>query len=287
MNRTYSLLLILFFSISADLFEDRDSFEQIECEVILRVMPFRQQERLAEDPHTRSSTLVNYSHPYIPLTKGSSNNWAGYAAGLNLAHPIKNSVSAVHGSWNVPNLSPSSHDTYSSMWVGIDGYGSPSVEQIGTAHEWHNGKPRHYAWFEMYPQASFELKGFPVNPGDIISASVIYQGSNVFVLTITNATRKVTTVVPTSYTTSASAQRICAEWVAEAPYMNQILPLSHFGTVAFTQCRAIINNVVGAINNRAWHSDAITMRNAVMQTKASTSGLSADGQSFSVTWQHE
>ena len=44
--------------------------------------------------------------------------------------------------------------TYSSVWVGIDGYSSNTVEQIGTEQDVSaNGKTSYYAWYEMYPQA--------------------------------------------------------------------------------------------------------------------------------------
>jgi len=36
------------------------------------------------------------------------------------------------GSWVVPAGTCSSGDQYASMWVGIDGYGTDTVEQTGT-----------------------------------------------------------------------------------------------------------------------------------------------------------
>ncbi len=171
--------------------------------------------------------------------------------------------------------------------AGIDGYNNATVEQIGTAHEWKNGKVVHYAWFEMYPNAAFELSGFPLIPGDIISASIEYRGNNIFLMTISNVSRKAYTTVPTSYTTSTSAQRACAEWIAEAPFMKTTLPLAHFSVVPFTKCTATIGGVTGAINNPNWKSDNIAMKSAVMVPKATASALQANGQSFNVTWLHE
>ncbi len=130
-------------------------------------------------------------------------------AAKNLTAPATNSVTAVYGTWVVPSVSAPSNpktETYSSLWIGIDGYNNATVEQIGTAHEWKNGKVVHYAWFEMYPNAAFELSGFPLIPGDIISASIEYRGNNIFLMTISNVSRKAYTTVPTSYTTSTSAQ---------------------------------------------------------------------------------
>ncbi|MBY0110019.1 MAG: hypothetical protein K2X90_02835 [Candidatus Babeliaceae bacterium] len=263
-----------------------EDFVELECKVKLRVRPFEQ-----EEPTIRSGDLVPYTHPLIPLKKGVSNNWCGYVAAKNLASAVSNSVTAVSGSWIVPNvLAPSLayfSDTYSSLWIGIDGYNNGTVEQIGTAHEWHNGKPYHYAWFEMYPNAAFEIQGFPVVPGDTISARIEYKGNNIFLMTIANTTRKVYTTIPTAYTTSVSAIRACAEWVAEAPYMKSVLPLAHFSAVSFTKCTVTIGGTTGGINNPNWKSDNIAMKNAIMLPKAVASPLQDNGQGFNVTWLHE
>src|SRR5690348_12236358 len=57
-----------------------------------------------------------------------STNWSGYAVtGPN------GSVSSVQGSWIVPSVTCAKHSaTYSSYWVGIDGFSSGTVEQTGT-----------------------------------------------------------------------------------------------------------------------------------------------------------
>ena len=62
------------------------------------------------------------------------------------------SVSYVAGSWVVPTVSTKTNG-YSSVWVGIDGYSSSTVEQIGTEEDVVNGKATYYAWYEMYPSA--------------------------------------------------------------------------------------------------------------------------------------
>lgn len=221
-------------------------------------------------------------------TESTSSNWSGYVAGTNLANAsaAKNSVSYVAGSWVVPTLSATSNGAYSAVWVGIDGYSDGTVEQIGTSHNWINGKQQNYAWFEMYPQGSYEITGFPVDSGDLITARVRYMGNNVFRLTIINQTKNVSTVIPTNYTTSKSALRGCAEWVVEAPYSGEILPLADFNTVTFSNCSAIINGVTGMINNGSWMSDEIAMVGSD-GVEAQPSGLMDSGSSFLVTWKSE
>lgn len=253
-----------------------DEMTYLECEIV-PIWRASKQDHL--DHHI--------SHPLIPAARGSSTNWAGYVAATNLQQPAQNSVSAVSGSWVVPTISHSTQHTYCAIWVGIDGYSSPSVEQIGTEHDWDNGQQTNYAWFEMYPEASYQIVGFPVNPGDLIHASVTFKGNGVFLLTITNSTRKVYTNVPTSYTTSHTAQRSCAEWIVEAPYLNQILPLAHFNPITFSNCLTTIKGVHAAINSHSFAHDFLTMVTNTNQPKATTSALSANGQQFNVIWKHE
>lgn len=288
----FSLVLLVVTHIYADTHINLEGYKHISCEVKPRI--------------TRDSNDKHSTHPHIPgspsrtaIRESNSTNWAGYAAFANSNHPathstthatthsIAHTVTYVAGTWIVPQLSPSTGTTYCSMWVGIDGYNSPTVEQLGTEHDWVNGRQVNSAWFEMYPQYPFTITGFPANPGDSITASVTYQGNNVFVLTIMNNTQRVVFNVPTSYTRSSVAQRASAEWVAEAPFSNQVLPLSHFGTVNFSNCTATINGIHGAINNAHWLSDALTMVTNNNAVKASVSGLTNNGQNFSVTWRHE
>src|SRR5690349_8433651 len=104
-----------------------------------------------------------------------SYNWSGYAVtGTN------GSATDVKGSWVVPSVSCSSTG-YSSFWVGIDGFSSNTVEQIGTDSDCVSVRGRqtatYYAWFEFYPGPSYEIV-FPrgVHPGDTITAEVKYLG---------------------------------------------------------------------------------------------------------------
>jgi len=256
----------------------RDDYTHIECEII----PIPSSESTNSHPHIPAPRTKR-----VPAGQTSSNNWSGYAAATNLNSPATHSVSAVSGSWIVPTIKASSTHTYSSMWVGIDGYNSPTVEQIGTEHDYNNGAQHHYAWFEMYPSGSFLISGFPLRPGDVISASVVYTGGTNFVMTIINDTQKVTFTVPSQYTQSSVAQRTSAEWIMEAPFLNQILPLSNFGTAYFIGCAATINGVAAPIGNNSWQNIGIEMVTNTGAPKDLTSALLPDQGSFFVTWQHK
>ena len=221
--------------------------------------------------------------PHFRNADLTSQNWSGYVVATNLGSPKNNAVTEAQGSWTVPTVHAStSRYTYSSIWVGLDGYTDDTVEQTGTEQDWDNGKAAYYAWVEMYPAGAFKIANFPVAPGDAITANCYYI-SNEFVLTIINHTRNV------SYATIArlnGAARRSAEWVVEAPYSNSILPLANFGVVNFLNCAATMNGVTGPINSRTWQNEEVIMTTG-RTVKAQPSALSPAGTAFSVTWHHE
>ncbi len=240
----------------------------------------------ALQPIAASAVHHNYQAPRLRNKNGTSTNWSGYAVETSLAAPQNGAVTLVAGSWTVPAASASSStNTYSSTWVGIDGYSDNTVEQIGTEQDWAAGKAVYYAWFEMYPKSGYKIVNFPVVPGDTISAQVQLVGKGSFQLTIKNVTRNV------SFSTkqkSGSAKTQSGEWIAEAPSSGgRVLPLANFGVVNFYNCSAALKGVTGPIGSGAWQYDAINMATSTGVIKAQTSTLTSGGAAFSVTWLHE
>src|SRR5215467_12494301 len=113
--------------------------------------------------------------PRIRGKNGTSTNWSGYAVETSLASPQRGAVTDVKGQWTVPAVQCGSAQTYSSAWVGIDGYSSNSVEQTGTDSDCSNGSGVYYAWYEMYPHPSQRIS-MAINPGNVISAEVAFAG---------------------------------------------------------------------------------------------------------------
>jgi hypothetical protein len=210
-----------------------------------------------------------------------STNWSGYAT-------YNATFTDVKGSWIQPTATCStSGHRYAAFWVGLDGYNSNSVEQIGTDSDCLNkNRPSYYAWIEMYPAAPVNLSSskYPVAPKDSISAEVKASGSS-YTLVLTNTTRA------WSYTTtqsSTTAQNSSAEWVAEAPsscfITCTVLPLANFGTVNFTGSATTGNGQVGTIST--FTNDTIVMTTNNGTVKAQPSALASNGASFSDTWRH-
>lgn len=213
-----------------------------------------------------------------------STNWSGYAV-------TGSNVTFVQGSWIVPTVTGSRSTTaYSSFWVGIDGFNSNTVEQIGTDSDVQRGRSAYYAWYEFYPSAMVEISTIKVSPGDVMLASVTYVTGSTFAVSITDTTKG------QSFSTQGSvsnAARSSAEWIAEAPssYFG-VLPLANFGKVNLGYdstnvagtCSATIAGVTGYIGSFGSAVQEITMVSRRGATKASPSLLSTDGTSFSVTW---
>jgi Peptidase A4 family len=214
----------------------------------------------------------------------TSSNWSGYAVtGAN------GSVTNATGSWIVPSVNCGSTPTaYASFWVGIDGYSSNTVEQIGTDSDCQNGSPSYYAWFEFYPHPSFTVNSLAINPGDVLSAQVTYSGGR-FTVSLTNQTTK------QSFSTSTkmnSAKRSSAEWIIEAPSSGGVLPLADFNTVSYGAnytsvpgtCDATVGSTSGAIGKFGANVYEITMETSNGTPESQPSGLSKDGSSFTDTW---
>lgn len=232
-----------------------------------------------------SSTLL-MNQKILGEKSFSSPIWAGYTVSKIDTNglPQEKSVNFVTGSWIVPSVDCSSTPNgYVAIWVGIDGYGSSTIEQIGTNSQCDNGKQLIYAWWETYPDPSKKINYFPVKPGDNIKAQVEFIGNKKFNLTITNLNTGKTF---SKIKKVPDAQRTSGEWIIEAPQVqSQIQPLANFNSVTFTNAQAKIKGTMGKINNPSWRNYEIDMvGDSVL--KADTSPLTSSGDSFNVTWMH-
>jgi hypothetical protein len=234
-----------------------------------------------------------------------SANWAGYV--MTGAYT---SYTSATGTWKQPQITCAASDAgaSSAFWVGLGGYytSSQSLEQIGTSADCNarTGKPTYYAWYELVPQGSVTISGFPISPGDTITTSVniVGDGSSVL-LQVKNRTKHKTFTKTLPF---ASVDSSSAEWVAEAPsacsqYRCRQLSLPNFGTVQFTKVAALGNSVGGTLtSNSGWTSTAISLvptqgtgffpgpdrfsTAAPSPAGATPSAPTADGRGFSVSW---
>jgi peptidase A4-like protein len=225
-----------------------------------------------------TTAIIHVPLRHLSRASTQSTNWSGYAA-------YNTTFTDVKASWLQPTATcPKSTHQYASFWVGIDGYKSNSVEQLGTDSDCVGvNHPSYYAWWEMYPNPSNTIAGFAVHAGDSMTAEVLRSGTS-YTLRLTNNTTGQTFSTTQNYSGANSS----AEWVAEAPSQCIVivcrgLPLANFGTVTFTGASATSG---GAAPISGYTNDAITMVTQTGTPRAVPSGLFSGGSSFSDTWKH-
>jgi hypothetical protein len=273
----------------------------------------------------------------VPLKRfnGYSYNWGGYAlvVGGEVAtsasgnkywtstsvNPIlPYTVSYVYGEWTVPSIKPgvTGFIADTSVWVGIDGYDSNTVEQVGTSSTYDPSTSQisYYAWWEMYPKFSHPINAMNVNPGDSISAYVQFkpEGNSqaildrgIFKLSITDtSTGKSFTITQGPFKPDFYL-RSSAEWIVErAAFFDRKTKQAYFAELAefdtsitFTNCKATVTTYGAPTHyDRMWirapytggggYSDAYgtsSTKYTIATTSMRNGDLIAAGF-FSVTW---
>jgi hypothetical protein len=221
----------------------------------------------------------------------SSTNWAGYA----VTH--RKPFASVTGRWVQPTAACADlSSTYSAFWVGLGGFAAKAfaVEQTGTLANCSGGTPYYTAWYELYPKPPVTLR-IAVRPGDMFSATVSVSKQTVLIRLKNVTTGKL-------FTKKFRMKRPdtgSAEWVTEAPsgcdYLGNCstLPLTNFGTVAFSRASATIKGHKGRISDPVWSATTIELHGDLDDpdhpsqagANAIPGALGADGGSFAVTWE--
>lgn len=190
-------------------------------------------------------------------------------------------VTYVTGSWTVPSVSATENDTYSSVWVGVGGYGEKTLIQTGTAQQSVKGVIEYYAWYELLPNLAVRLPKFKISPGDTMTAAItlVDSDSNMWNLEI----RDLTTGDSFSDDFAYNSSRLSSEWVVEAPSLEgQTQTLANFGEVTFTSCSATIANTTGPVSN--FPSYRLIMYDSQDVQLVTVSGFDSKGSSFNVTY---
>jgi len=180
-------------------------------------------------------------------TELGSFNWSGFADVEGGA----NTVSSVTGQWVIPYVQcPSGNYRYQDAiianWVGIDGFTSGTVEQLGSATQCFEGVTYYYVWYEMFPNGTV-VEGTPAcinnnvdcpKPGDLISASVTVAAGGNYTLSLTDFNRP-----QESFSVKAACDpSVCVdssgEWIVERaayplPFGFQFISLVDFFQTGF------------------------------------------------------
>jgi hypothetical protein len=179
-------------------------------------------------PSASVARMAIFHHPRIPVSRPAktaagwaSSNWSGYA----VTGSIYGSVTA---RWIVPAVAASRKATYSSNWVGIDGYNNSNLIQTGTESDYYNGSAHYDAWWEILPAAETVIPSLTVHPGDVLTASITKGSGSSWTITITDGSKSFTT------TQTYTGPQTSAEWIEEAPEVGgRVAPLANYGQTTF------------------------------------------------------
>lgn len=153
----------------------------------------------------------------------SASNWSGYAVTGTTYNDITDT-------WVVPTVQSSRGSSYSSTWIGIDGFNNSNLIQTGTEQDYVNGRARYDAWWEILPAAETVIPSMSVSPGDQMSAHIHNNGNGTWTITLNNLTRNETFSTTQAY----SGPGTSAEWIQEAPQINgRIATLANYGETTF------------------------------------------------------
>lgn len=152
----------------------------------------------------------------------SSSNWSGYAV---TAGPY----TQITGDWTVPKVSSGHGSTYSSAWIGIDGFNNSDLIQTGTEQNYSGGQAQYSAWWEILPAAETVIDE-PVAPGNQMAASIVNDGGGVWTITLQDVTAGWKFTTNQDY----SGPGASAEWILEAPTIGgHVATLANYGQTTF------------------------------------------------------
>lgn len=182
--------------------------------------------------------------------------WSGYVEkGLPETAGPEPGFTYVSATWVQPAVTCTERGARVAIWVGLDGDGTPTVEQAGTVAMCGSaGLPPIYykAFWEMYAGPNSPGgQPFTVSPGDTISASVTYQDSGSYLLVVKDLTSGSELSVTKQCGTGETCARGTAEWIVERNG-GITSPLANYDTVTFS-------NIVAETTGQIAVSDLITM----------------------------
>jgi len=248
--------------------------------------------RFLSEARTALVKYLRHSHPQAMLvhtrpahavknvTASSSFNWSGYADTAT-KHQTFTKVS---GAWTTPSVTCNAEDQITSDWVGLDGFNSNTVEQLGTISWCFQGAPTYFTWYEMFPKGTVEV-GTALKPGDKISASVTRTGTS-YALKLTDATTAGNNISVTKTCALATCLDTSAEWISERPSFSiGVVPQAHYNAFKITSGSVTANGHTTTIGAGPG-VNSITMVDATNTYNLNTASTLTTGNAFSTTWKN-
>jgi hypothetical protein len=189
-----------------------------------------------------AGTQATTSGPAAPAPCWQSSNWSGYAvssvavSGIPCVPATGQTYTKVGGSWTVPQVrGVQGQRTFSGTWIGIDGFTDADLIQTGTEQDFTGGTDHYSAWWEILPAAEKVIPAITVEPGDSMTASIAKTTANRWTITITdNGQPGHPAQPPFSITKAYSGPGTSAEWIMEAPTVNnRQAAMANYGETSF------------------------------------------------------
>lgn len=171
----------------------------------------------------------------------TSSNWSGYAGA------VSSRATSITGEWQVPTVTKTTGNSYSSAWVGIDGFNDADLIQTGTEEDWAGGHAVYKAWWEILPASETVISSITVHAGDVFTAQITKGSGTNWTIEIDDTTSGQSFSTTKSYSGPATS----VEWILEAPLVGgSIATLAHYGKTYFIDCGFDGGNAVFSTANR-------------------------------------
>ena len=218
--------------------------------------------------------------PVPHLSAATESSWSGYTS-AGFARSVSVAVT-------VPTVTCApGENSAASIWAGIDGWTSGTVEQDGVEAACQGGHPAYWAWWEMF--SGTDAQGplaVAVHPGDAVRITVADVGSHKYTFTVTNTT---TTVTRSTTQSQPTAEDNSGECIVEDPFgTGSQVPYANYGVVHVSAC--LVNGTPSASGTVVTGGTPIgAMGNTIQMT--GTGGTAANavpsplvgGSAFTVT----
>lgn len=223
---------------------------------------------------TNSSVTTSSTTPAVstPSDYNGTQPWTGYVL---VGHEV--GFKQVTADFKIPVVSCTAPGSKASFWIGLDGYGNGTVEQVGISTNCAN-VPEYTAWFEMYP-SPVDYQFF-VHPGDSIAMSVAYDSGH-WALALKDLSDGQKFNVSEKCPSGKVCENMTAEAILEAAKGSN---LSSFNTTGFTEFQAVDSTgaKTGLVANGAvWGLAKVLMTGTNGQPLADLSTITGNGEDFS------
>jgi hypothetical protein len=222
-----------------------------------RITPSLQRTNVRHGPALIAPDLIAKTAKLGATVATTSGNWSGSVL-LDPSGGFGKPATQVEMQLIVPqghcDLIQPPKNTYSSHWVGIDGWGSSDVFQAGVSANVGCSKyptpPSRdgYAWFEWYPEYEVKITNFPVRPGDLVMVSIVLQSPTTGMASFQNMDTFQTTAVSFKAPAGTTISGNSIEWIAERPGVNgAVAPLANYKSYVMTSAISVPGGGAGII----------------------------------------